>query len=171
MTPQRGDRASPQAETPRRPSRNETIERSGIGIGPDDEARNSTVDRALRVLEAFLVGDSQLGVLELSRQLDLDKSVIHLILATLVRRRFIEQDPASRRYQIGLRVWELGQRYTSGGQLEDLAETELRESCRSPPIRHGVLGEARWCGRRRRHDYPWARPGKRLHRSGYPPRG
>ena len=96
-----------------------------LDIGPEDEARNSTVDRALRVLEAFLVGEPQLGVLELSRQLDLDKSVIHRILATLVRRRFIEQDPASRRYQIGLRVWELGQRYLAGDQLEDLAEKEL----------------------------------------------
>jgi DNA-binding IclR family transcriptional regulator len=99
--------------------------RSILDIGPEDEARNSTVDRALRVLEAFLVGEPQLGVLELSRQLDLDKSVIHRILATLVRRRFIEQDPASRRYQIGLRVWELGQRYLAGDQLEDLAEREL----------------------------------------------
>ena len=141
MTPQRGDRASPQAETPRRASRNETIERSGIDIGPDDEARNSTVDRALRVLEAFLGGDSQLGVLELSRQLDLDKSVIHRILATLVRRRFIEQDPASRRYQIGLRVWELGQRYTSGGQLEDLAETELRRVVGHHPYATGYLAK------------------------------
>jgi DNA-binding IclR family transcriptional regulator len=99
--------------------------RSILDIAPEDEARNSTVDRALRVLEAFLVGEPQLGVLELSRQLDLDKSVIHRILATLVRRRFIEQDPASRRYQIGLRVWELGQRYLAGDQLEDLAEREL----------------------------------------------
>ena len=98
---------------------------SPLDVGPEDEARNSTVDRALRVLEAFLVGESQLGVLELSRQLDLDKSVIHRILATLVRRRFIEQDPASRRYQIGLRVWELGQRYLAGHHLEELAEKEL----------------------------------------------
>ncbi|MCL2781848.1 MAG: helix-turn-helix domain-containing protein, partial [Actinomycetia bacterium] len=92
---------------------------------PDPGARNSTVDRALRVLEAFLVDEPQLGVVELSRQLDLDKSVIHRILATLVRRRFIEQDPVSRRYQIGLRVWELGQRYRAGHQLRDLAEKEL----------------------------------------------
>lgn len=99
--------------------------RSILDLGPDDEARNSTVDRALRVLEAFLLGEPQLGVLEISRQLDLDKSVIHRILATLVRRRFIEQDPASRRYQIGLRVWELGQRYLAGHQLEDLADAEL----------------------------------------------
>jgi IclR family transcriptional regulator, KDG regulon repressor len=128
MSPQRGERAS----LPNRKSaRTRTDEapsapvRSALDIGPDDEARNSTVDRALRVLEAFLVGEQQLGVLELSRQLDLDKSVTHRILATLVRRRFLEQDPVSRRYQIGLRVWELGQCYLAGHQLEDIAENEL----------------------------------------------
>jgi DNA-binding IclR family transcriptional regulator len=104
----------------------EAMRSGSFDSGLDDaEARNSTVDRALRVLEAFLVGEPELGVLELSRQLELDKSVIHRILATLVRRRFLEQDPATRRYQVGLRVWELGQRYLAGHQLEDLAEKEL----------------------------------------------
>jgi IclR family KDG regulon transcriptional repressor len=102
----------------------EVTESLEIGL-EDGEARNSTVDRALRVLEAFLDADSELGVLELSRQLDLDKSVIHRILVTLVRRRFLEQDPVSRRYRIGLRVWELGQRYLPGHDLEELANREL----------------------------------------------
>lgn len=119
MTPAK--RASSKASDPAAPA----VTRPSLDSALDDEARNSTVDRALRVLEAFLVGEPQLGVLELSRQLDLDKSVIHRILATLVRRRFIEQDPASRRYQVGLRVWELGQRYRAGHQLDDLAEREL----------------------------------------------
>ena len=140
MTPQRGERSSLPAKKPGRVRRGDaSVERSGIDIGPDDEARNSTVDRALRVLEAFLVGESQLGVLELSRQLDLDKSVIHRILATLVRRRFIEQDPASRRYQVGLRVWELGQRYISGHPLEDMAETELQKVVGRHPYATGYF--------------------------------
>lgn len=88
-------------------------------------AHNSTVDRALRVLEAFISHDSELGVLELSRMLDLDKSVIHRILTTLVRRRFLEQDPETRRYRVGLRAWELGRRYFAEHQLEQLAEQEL----------------------------------------------
>jgi IclR family transcriptional regulator, KDG regulon repressor len=91
----------------------------------EEEARNTTVDRALRVLEAFLGDEAELGVLELSRQLDLDKSVIHRILATLVRRRFLEQDPVSRRYRVGLRAWELGQLYLVGHDLQELAEKEL----------------------------------------------
>jgi IclR family acetate operon transcriptional repressor len=77
------------------------------------------------VLEAFLTGESEFGVLELSRQLELDKSVIHRILVTLVRRRFLEQDPVTRRYRVGLRVWELGQRYLTGPDLEELATREL----------------------------------------------
>ena len=101
--------------------------------------RNLTVDRALRVLEAFLGKESQLGVVELSRQLGLDKSVIHRILTTLAQRRFIEQDPVTRRYQIGLRVWELGQRHKTGHQLRDLAERELAAATRLHPYTTGYL--------------------------------
>ncbi len=105
------------------------------------EARNSTVDRALRVLEAFLSDDEALGVLELSRQLDLDKSVIHRILSTLVARRFLEQDPSTRRYRVGLRVWELGQRYMSGQLLKDLAEKELTRMIATHPYATGYLAQ------------------------------
>lgn len=105
------------------------------------EARNSTVDRALRVLEAFLGDESELGVLELSRQLSLDKSVIHRILATLVSRRFLEQDPVSRRYRVGLRVWELGQHYLSGRPLKETAERELRRMIAHHPFATAYVAE------------------------------
>ncbi|MDR1426718.1 MAG: IclR family transcriptional regulator [Bifidobacteriaceae bacterium] len=105
----------PQAPTPAPPAEPES---SG--------ARNTTVDRALRVLEQFLGTEGELGVLELSRQLDLDKSVIHRILVTLVHRRFLEQDPVTRRYRVGLRIWELGQRFLGGQPLQDLVLRELR---------------------------------------------
>lgn len=107
----------------------------GVEVDPGSEAHNSTVDRALRVLEAFLVDRSELGVVELSRELELDKSVIHRILATLVRRRFLEQDPVSRRYRVGLRAWELGRRYLDEHHLEALAEQALTP----------VVGEHAYC--------------------------
>jgi DNA-binding IclR family transcriptional regulator len=105
------------------------------------EARNSTVDRALRVLEAFLAEENEIGVLELSRQLDLDKSVIHRILSTLVARRFLEQDPTTRRYRVGLRMWELGQRYLAGQFLRDIAEKELARMIVDYPFATGYLGQ------------------------------
>lgn len=112
-----------------------------LGIESGVEARNSTVDRALRVLEAFLGDETELGVLELSRQLELDKSVIHRILATLVARRFLEQDPLSRRYRVGLRVWELGQRFISGQLLKDIAEKELAGMIANHPYATAFIAE------------------------------
>lgn len=103
------------------------------------EARNSTVDRALRVMEAFIADEPEIGVLELSRQLDLDKSVIHRILTTLVRRRFLEQDPVSRRYRVGLRAWELGRRYLSEHQFEQLAERQLTSVVQTHPFATAYL--------------------------------
>ncbi len=90
------------------------------------EAKNSTVDRALLVLEAFLADDrTELSLADLSRLCDLDKSVIHRILATLVRRRFLSQDAVTKRYRVGLRTWEIGQRYALASPLEALAEHAL----------------------------------------------
>jgi DNA-binding IclR family transcriptional regulator len=99
------------------------------------------VDRALRVLEAFLGEETQIGVLELSRQLGLDKSVIHRILSTLVARRFLEQDLVSRRYRVGLRIWELGQRYLSGQLLKDVAEKELSRMIAEHPFATAYLAQ------------------------------
>ncbi|WP_432825595.1 IclR family transcriptional regulator [Dactylosporangium sp. CA-092794] len=99
------------------------------------------MDRALRVLEAFLGEDNQIGVLELSRQLALDKSVTHRILSTLVARRFLEQDPVSRRYRVGLRIWELGQRYLAGQMLKDVAEKELTRMIAGHPYATAYLAQ------------------------------
>lgn len=112
-----------------------------VALGDDEaaEPKNSTVDRGLRVLEAFLTEERDLGVLEISRQVGLDKSVIHRILTTLVRRRFLEQDPISRRYRVGLRTWELGQRYIAGRELEELATAALTKALHDHPYTTGSL--------------------------------
>jgi len=103
-------------------------------------AQNSTVDRALRVLQVFLALGNDLGVIDIASALDLDKSVVHRILATLVRRRFLEQDRATRKYRVGLRVWELGRLYISGFQLEELAMDRLTTLLANVPYTAGALG-------------------------------
>lgn len=103
-------------------------------------AQNSTVDRALRVLQVFLAKGNDLGVLEIATTLELDKSVVHRILATLVRRRFLEQDHITRKYRVGLRVWELGRLYVSGVQLEELAMERLTALLSNLSYTAGALG-------------------------------
>lgn len=102
-------------------------------------AKNSTVDRALQVLEAFLADEESLALADLTRVLPLDASVIHRILATLVRRQFLKQDPASKRYGVGLRTWEIGQRYLASSPLAELAEEAVDGVVRRHPYTTGYV--------------------------------
>ncbi|MGH9138081.1 MAG: IclR family transcriptional regulator [Acidimicrobiales bacterium] len=82
---------------------------------------SQSADRVLRVLSMFLTDDGPLGVSDVSRSLDLDKSVVHRILATLVQHGYVEQQIPSRKYSLGLRAWELGKRYTVRSWLSETA--------------------------------------------------
>lgn len=102
-------------------------------------AKNSTVDRALRVLEAFVVDQPDLSLADLSRLLGLDKSVIHRILGTFVRRAFLQQDPLTKRYRVGVRTWEIGQRYVASSPLAELAAEALAGALQHRPYTTGYF--------------------------------
>lgn len=63
-----------------------------------------TVDRALRVLGSFTAHNADWGVSELSRASGLNKSQTQRILSTLAARGFLEIDPGSHRYRLGVRL-------------------------------------------------------------------
>lgn len=66
-----------------------------------------SVRRALAVLRAFETPAHTRGVSELSRELRLSKSTVHLLAKALEREGFLERDPATRRYQLGPAVFRL----------------------------------------------------------------
>lgn len=84
------------------------------------------LDVGLRVLECFLGTEKELGVTEISRRMGLYKSRTHKALRTLVSRRFLEQDPASRKYRLGVKLFELGRRVPNFEHLRDLALPVLK---------------------------------------------
>lgn len=67
------------------------------------------VDRVVDILEAFTRLGPELGVSDISRALGLKKATTHRLLASLRRRGVVAQDPVSRRYRLGIKLWELGQ--------------------------------------------------------------
>ncbi len=74
-------------------------------------ARRSTVqsvEKALRLLQALDRHGSWIGVRELSRQLELSPPATHAILKTLQAASFVEANPASRQYRLGLAAVRLG---------------------------------------------------------------
>ena len=67
-----------------------------------------SVHRAVDILAAFSLHRPRLGISELSQELNLPKTTIHGLVQTLVELGLLEQDPATRKYGLGLRLYELG---------------------------------------------------------------
>lgn len=67
-----------------------------------------SVQRALDILALFNVSQTQLGIVDMSRLMDLPKTTIHGLVQTLAKQGFLNQDPETKRYTLGLRLYELG---------------------------------------------------------------
>ena len=67
-----------------------------------------SADRVLRVLESFNGSDRDVSLSEIAERVALPKSSVHRLLATLIGHDLVERDPATRRYRLGIRLFELG---------------------------------------------------------------
>jgi IclR family transcriptional regulator, KDG regulon repressor len=96
---------------------------------PADRVLNGAqvVDRVIDIIEAFEWLGPQLGVSELSRALNLKKATTHRLLASLRRRDIVAQDPQTRRYHLGMRLWQLGMLALNQVDWIDRARPYLRQ--------------------------------------------
>jgi len=67
-----------------------------------------SVERALQILTLFSLRNPVLGVTEISRALDLSKGTVHGLIRTLLKQGFLQQDFPTRKYRLGLKIYELG---------------------------------------------------------------
>lgn len=80
-----------------------------------------SVDRALQILEVFSEKRKELGVTEIANILDIHKSTVFGLLATLENRGYLEQNPESGKYRLGLKLFELGNLVQAGMDLRETA--------------------------------------------------
>jgi len=66
------------------------------------------LDKSLSVLETLLRGNSPMSVTEISEKLGIYPSTAHRMLDTLRYWGYVEQNPDTQKYQLGLKVVELG---------------------------------------------------------------
>ena len=81
-----------------------------------------SVDHAFDVLEAFRGSDPEVGVTQLSKLLSLHKNNVFRILATLENRGYVEQNPKTGNYRLGLKAFEAGQAYLRHTNLISVAQ-------------------------------------------------
>lgn len=87
----------------------------------------ATVSRAMRVLRAFTDDRPTRGVTELAAELDMDKSQVQRMLATLAGQGFTAIDPATRRYTLGPALVQLGRRAEHSPGLRHQLEPHLEK--------------------------------------------
>jgi IclR family transcriptional regulator, KDG regulon repressor len=74
----------------------------------DPLGHNASVEKAARLLFAFNDDSPELGVMELSRKVGLNKSTASRFVATLVRLGLLERVDQGGKYRLGTRLLELG---------------------------------------------------------------
>lgn len=84
-----------------------------------------SVGTALSVLECFAT-DGELGVSDIARRLGIAKSTTHRLLQTLAERGFVEQNPESSRYRLGIHLYELGELASARHVLRQAALPHLQ---------------------------------------------
>jgi DNA-binding IclR family transcriptional regulator len=93
---------------------------------PKSDYAIQAVANALRLLEEFRQ-DIEIGVAELARRLGLHKNNVFRLLATLQEGGYIEQDPHTERYRLGLAALDLGQSFLRSRPLLGRARPFLEE--------------------------------------------
>jgi DNA-binding IclR family transcriptional regulator len=83
----------------------------------EQRARAKSADRALQVLEYLAKTPEGTTFSEIARGLSLPKSSAHELLSVMTERSFVEFNPTTKLYRLGIRTWELGQAFVAHRDL------------------------------------------------------
>jgi len=101
------------------------------------------LDKTFSILEILLQHGSSMHMTEISERLGLYPSTIHRILDTLKHWGYVEQDPKTQKYRLGLKLLELGMAKLQQMDLVKEATPYLKELVRkcNETVHLGVLEE------------------------------
>ena len=70
--------------------------------------RVQALDRALDILDVFTFQDREMSLSQIAQKTDLNKATVKRLMSNLTLRGYLQQDPASKHYRLGMRLFELG---------------------------------------------------------------
>lgn len=86
-----------------------------------------TVEKGLMLLEVLARSPEPRGLTDLVRELGMPKSNVFRLLDTLAENRYIRRRPEDSRYELTLKLWELGNHAVSQANLTQVARRYLDE--------------------------------------------
>ncbi len=108
------------------------MKKTGLTTGPETRSRQlptrgkdtysiQSVENALNVLEALCEEENEVRISRLSEKLDMNKTSVFRLLATLENRGYVEREKDSGKYKLGLSAYEMGQKFLSKMDLLKMA--------------------------------------------------
>lgn len=102
------------------------------GSSTTPKASKETADLTLRLLEYLAEHQGQSGVTDLAHHFDTSKATIFRHLQTLLRRNYVTQDRMTQRYEISVRLFQLGELLRDRFDILGASRNEmnrLRDAC------------------------------------------
>ena len=90
----------------------------------------SSVKKALELLDHFTVERPELSLAEISREVDAHKSSVFRVLTTLEAAGFLEKDPQSGKYRLGLKILDLAGRVWGRHDIRQISSPYMEELAR-----------------------------------------
>lgn len=90
-----------------------------------------TVAKAMDLLSLFSAQRVELGVTEAAKILDVSKATAHGLVSTLAEGSFLQQNPANKKYSLGVKIFELGLIQPSTMELNQKAAGVINELSRA----------------------------------------
>ena len=73
-----------------------------------ENIKHQSIERAINILKAFIPNNQPMGTTELSKRLNLNNSTVCRILQALRDNEVLQQDPFTKKYQLGLLAADIG---------------------------------------------------------------
>lgn len=101
-----------------------------------------SVDRTLSILEVLSDYENGLGITDLSEKVGLHKSTVHRLLATLIHKDYVRQNNETNRYELTLKLFELGNKKIEKMNIVTVAKPFIQELMeKTNEVIHLVIGE------------------------------
>ncbi|MDR2018774.1 MAG: IclR family transcriptional regulator [Syntrophobacterales bacterium] len=88
---------------------------------------NRSLERALQILNTFDTEKENLTLAQISSILTLPRATVLRLCSTLVKYSFLKQDPETKRYSLGIRLFELGSIVYNSFSLRRIASPHLSQ--------------------------------------------
>ena len=97
-----------------------------------------SVVRALTLLDTLADQGRAIGIADLSKRVRLHVSTVHRLLATLISRGYVRQNPETGKYALGVRSFVLGQAYLEQMDLRRIVRPALQRLVQTTGGRPGA---------------------------------